>query len=75
MLLYRSFVVGMLGTIALLIASLPAELAARREAPEEPRAVVTISSSALAASPDPSATLTDLVKLSSGKNVIIVIEP
>lgn len=73
MLVYRSIVCGLLGAIALLIASLPAEIAARQE-PREP-AVINVSRSALAASPDPAATLADLVALTSGERVVFVITP
>jgi len=73
MLVYRSFVVGMLGAIALLIASLPGELAKREQ---EPAAVIHVSASAITASPHPWDTLADLLALSSGaRRVVFVVEP
>jgi hypothetical protein len=74
MLVYRSFVVGLLGTIALLIASLPGEMAARREAPPAPT-VIHVSNSALAASPRPAETVADLITQVAGERVIVVIDP
>jgi hypothetical protein len=74
MLVYRSFVVGMLGTIALLIASLPAELAARQEAPAPP-AVIHVSNSALAATPRPAEMVSELIAQAAGRSVVVVIDP
>ncbi len=52
--LYRALVLGLLGAIALLIATLPTELAARRDSNPEPAAgVVHVSRRALEASPLP----------------------
>ena len=73
MLVYRSFVVGMLGAIALLIASLPGELAERQAERELPRSVITISRSALAQSPDPASTVADLIAHTRGERVLVVI--
>jgi hypothetical protein len=74
MLVYRSFVVGLLGTIALLIASLPGEMAAREEAPPPPT-VIHVSNSALAASARPAEIVSDLIQQAAGRSVVVVIDP
>lgn len=75
MLVYRSFVVGMLGAIALLIATLPSQLAERRE--REPLAIIHVSESALAASPEPGKAMREMIlrAFASGDRLIIIIEP
>jgi hypothetical protein len=74
MLVYRSFVVGMLGAIALLIAMLPHELSVRRQAPE-PLSVIHVSNSALLASPRPADAVAELLAQATGGRLVIVIDP
>jgi hypothetical protein len=71
MLLYRSLVVGLLGAIAALVVTLPAELGTRTAPPSSVPAVANLSRSALEKSPAPfGVTLASAVGLSRGEWIV-----
>ncbi len=76
MLLYRSFVVGLLGAIALMIAVLPAKLERRDACPairQAAPAIVNVSRSALLATPSPpDAVIATIMGLAPGERIVAI---